>query len=107
MTPMFSIFKFAIKVDCSFLAIFQGFHLFVSFIFDKLAPPLNICFKNVLNHYLFHSSAQNSLKSAKNVVFFLFCILVDLSKGGLAPLPGYAAGPRCVQLCICWGTDVA
>ena len=39
MTPMFSIFTLAIKFDCLFLAIFQSFHLFVSFIFDKLAPP--------------------------------------------------------------------
>ena len=39
MTPMFSIFTLAIKHDCLFLTIFQSFHLFVSFIFDKLAPP--------------------------------------------------------------------
>ena len=36
--PMFSIFQKAIKFDCLFLAIFQSFHLFVSFIFDILAP---------------------------------------------------------------------
>ena len=41
---MFSIFTLAIKFDCLFLAIFQSFHLFVGFIFNKLAPP-NICFK--------------------------------------------------------------
>ena len=39
MTPMLSIFTSAIKFDCLFLAIFQSFYLFVSFIFDKLAPP--------------------------------------------------------------------
>ena len=38
MTPMFSIFTLAIKFDGLFLTIFQSFHLFVSFIFDKLAP---------------------------------------------------------------------
>ena len=38
MTPMFSIFTLAIKFDCLFLTIFQSFHLFVSFVFDKLAP---------------------------------------------------------------------
>ena len=38
-TPMFSIFTLAIKFDCLFLTIFQNFHLFVGFIFDKLAPP--------------------------------------------------------------------
>ena len=39
MTPMFSIFALAIKFDGLFFTIFQSFHLFVSFIFDKLAPP--------------------------------------------------------------------
>ena len=38
-TPMFSIFTLAIKFDCLFLVIFQSFRVFVSFIFDKLAPP--------------------------------------------------------------------
>ena len=37
-TPMFSILALAIKFDCLFLGFFQSFHLFVSFIFDKLAP---------------------------------------------------------------------
>ena len=36
---MCSIFILAIKIDCLFLTIFQSFHLSVSFIFDKLAPP--------------------------------------------------------------------
>ena len=39
MTPMFSIFTLAIKFDDLFLTIFESFHLFVSFVFDKLAPP--------------------------------------------------------------------
>ena len=38
MTPMFSIFTLVIKFDGLFLTIFQSFHLFDSFIFDKLAP---------------------------------------------------------------------
>ena len=38
MTPMFSFFTLAIKFDCLFLPIFQGFHLFVSFIFDSHPP---------------------------------------------------------------------
>ena len=84
MSPIFSIFTLAIKFDCLFLTIFQSFYLFVSSIFDKLALPLWIYVaKNVLNHYLLHSSALNSLKSAKNVVFFPFCILVDMPMGGL------------------------
>ena len=39
MTPMFSIFTQVIKFNCLLLAIFQSFCVFVSFIFDKLAPP--------------------------------------------------------------------
>ena len=45
------------------------------------------------NHFLVNSSAKNSLKKAKNVKFFLFCILVDRPmEGGYSPrLPqGYA-----------------
>ena len=58
MTPMFSIFALAIKFDCLFLAIFRSFHLFVGFNFDKLAPPPeHMSQKDVLNHYLVHSSA--------------------------------------------------
>ena len=93
MTLMFSILNLAIKFDCVFLTIFQSFHLFVSFIFNKLAPSLNTVYvsKDVLNHYLVHFSAFNSLKSAKNVVFFSLCILVDMPmREAIAPLPGYA-----------------
>ena len=57
MTPMFSIFTLAIGNDCLFLTILQSFHLFVSCIFDKLAPPRINVLKDVLNHYLVHSSA--------------------------------------------------
>ena len=47
--------------------------------------------KDVLNYYLVCSSTYNSLKSAKNVFFFLFCILVDMQmEGAIAPSPGYA-----------------
>ena len=37
--------------------------------------------KDVLNHFLVHFSTKNSFRSAKNVVFFLFCILVDKPMG--------------------------
>ena len=89
---MFSTFTLAIKFDCIFFTIFQSFYLFVSFILNKL-PPLNIRYvsKDVLNHNLVHSSTFNDLKSAKNVVFFSFCILVNMPMGeGLWPTPGYA-----------------
>ena len=39
MTPMFRIFTLGIKFDSLFLAIFQSFQVFVSFIFEKLPPP--------------------------------------------------------------------
>ena len=83
MTPMFSIFTQAIKFVCVFLTIFQSFHLlFVSFIFNKLAPHQTYVSKGVLNHNLVHANAFNGLKSAKNVVFFSFCVLVDMPMGG-------------------------
>ena len=51
MTLIFSIFTLAIKFDCLFLAIFQTFHVFVSFVFEKLVPPRKHVSKNVSNHY--------------------------------------------------------
>ena len=51
--------------------------------------------KNALNHFLVNSSAKDSLRRAKNVVFFLFCILVNRPMGGdiaPPPAPGYATG---------------
>ena len=41
--------------------------------------------KNALNHFLVNSCAKDSLGRAKNVVFFLFCILVDRPMGGNPP----------------------
>ena len=79
---MFGIFILAIKFDCLFLIIFQSFHWFVTFIFDKLATPWIYVSKDALNHFLVHSSTKNSLRKAKNVVFSLFCILVDMPMGG-------------------------
>ena len=56
MTHMFSIFTFAIKFDDLFLTSFQSFHLFVSFVFDKLPPPWIYVSKDVLDYYVVHSS---------------------------------------------------
>ena len=47
MKPMFSIFTLAIKFDCLFLAIFQSFHWFVGFIFEKLAPHPKFMFQKM------------------------------------------------------------
>ena len=94
MTPMLSIFTQAIKFVCVFLTIFQSFHLlFVSFIFNKLAPHQTYVSKGVLNHNLVHANAFNGLKSAKNVVFFSFCVLVDMPMGG-----GYSPAPLATLL---------
>ena len=95
MKPMFSVFTLAIKFDCLFLAIFWSLHWFVSFIFDKLVPPPKIYVsKDSLNHVFVHSSAKTSLRRAKNVVFFLFCILFDRPMGG-ALVPAYATESYC------------
>ena len=51
--------------------------------------------KNALNHVLVHFSPKTSLRSAKNVVFFLFCILVDRPMGG----GGAKAPPPPALLC--------
>ena len=90
---MFSILTLVIKFDCLFLTIYQSFHLFLGFIFDKLAPPpLNIffkrCFKSLFNPL---QSIKQSQKN-KNVVFFPFSILVDMPMGGeaIAPAPPLA-----------------
>ena len=56
MKPMFRIFTLVIKFNCLFLAIFQSFRKFVSFIFDKLAPPspdkcFKKCFKSLFSTF--------------------------------------------------------
>ena len=80
---MFSIFTLAIKFDCLILTIYQRFHLFDGFIFDKLAPPpLDICFKRCFKSLSSPLQCIKQSQSAKNVVFFPFCILVDMSMGG-------------------------
>ena len=82
-----------IKFDCLFLAIFKSFYWFVSFIFDKLASWIYGS-KDALNHVLVHSSPKTSLRNAKNVVLFLFCILVDrpMGGGGQKPPPPSSLG---------------
>ena len=45
---MFGIFTLAIIFDCLFLGIFQSFYRFVTFIFDKLAPPREYMFQKML-----------------------------------------------------------
>ena len=68
--------------DCLFLTIYQRFHLLVGFIFDKLAPPLDICFKRCFKSLSSSLQCIQQSQSAKNVVFFPFCFLIDTSMGG-------------------------
>ena len=49
-------------------------------------PQMNVS-NYALNHFLVWSSAKESLRSAKNVVFFLFCILVGRPMGGVIASP--------------------
>ena len=92
---MFSFFTLAIKRDCLFLTIFQSFYLFVSFIFDKLAPPLNICFKRCFK-LLFSSleCIKLSQKCQKHSVFPILHFGQHANGGGgaIARPPGYATG---------------
>ena len=47
-------------------------------------PPWIYVTKDALNHFLVNSSAKNSLRRTENVVFSLFCILVDRPMGWLS-----------------------
>ena len=60
--------------------------------------------KDVLNYYLVHSSAFNCLKRATNVVFFSFCVLVDMPMGGgaIAPPPPFLLATLLLSLAICY-----
>ena len=83
---MFGVFTLAIRFDCLFLGNFSKFSLICDFNFWQLAPRIYVS-NNALNHFLVNSSAKkNSLKRAKNVVFSLFCILIDRSMGGVGAI---------------------
>ena len=75
MKPMFSIFNQRSNLIAYF---WQFFKVFTDFFFDKLAL-LNVAYvsKDALNTFLVYSSAKDCFSIAKNVVFPLFCILVD------------------------------
>ena len=82
MTPMLSIFT----LDQIWLLI--SYHLSkVSFIcwfyFWQISPPpLKICFKRCFKSLFSPLQCIKQSRSAKNVVFFPFCVLVDMSMGG-------------------------
>ena len=61
--------------------------------FDELAPPLNICFKNAVNHFLVNSSAKDSLEELKTWCSSYSAFWLTGQWGTIAPLaPGYATG---------------
>ena len=100
---MFSIFTLAIKFDCLFLTIYQRFYLFVDLVFDKLAPPpLDMCFKRCFKSLSSPLQCIKQSQSAKNVVFFPFCFLVDMSMGGgaIAPPPPPPPPPLATLLAL-------
>ena len=72
---------------------FSNFLLIFEFYFWQISPPPSeYVSKNDLNYSLVHTSAKYSLKSAKNVVFPSYCILVNRSMdggrgGGALPRP--------------------
>ena len=56
-------------------------------------PPPNESFKNMQIIVLVYSSGKDSLRSAKNMIEFLFCIWSAGQRGVKllhAPIPGYA-----------------
>ena len=97
MTPMLSIFALAIEFDRLFLAIFQSFRVFLSFIFDKLAPsPLNICFKGCFKS-LFGSIPEHKTvsKVQKYGIFLILHFGRHVNREAIAPPPGYATEYWC------------
>ena len=98
MTTMFSIFTFAIKFDCVFLTIFQSFHLFVGFIFDKLAPfPLNICFKRCFKSLFSPLQCIKQSQSAKKRNVFPILHFGRHINRGLLPPPPWLRYWYCVR----------
>ena len=88
MKPLLSIFQYAIKFKYRFLAMIQFSFWFMSFIFDKIAPPPKWTFQNMLwIIFLSLFSAKNSLRRAKT---WYFLILHFVRQAGYSPPPAYA-----------------
>ena len=86
MIPMFSIFTLAMKFGSLFLTIFQSFHLFVSFIFDKLASPLNIYFKKCFKSlFIPLQCIKQSQKYQKRNIFLILHFGRHANGGAIAP----------------------
>ena len=77
--------------DQIFWPFFKVFLLIYEFYFGLISPPKINVLKYALNHFLVYSRAKHSLRSAKNKVFFLLCILADSPMArAIAPPHGYA-----------------
>ena len=104
MTPILSIYTQAIEFDPLFLAIFQSFRVFLSFIFDQLAPPLNICFKRCFKS-LFESIPEHKTvsKVQKRGIFLILHFGRHANGGGYSPPapPGYAAAKTSLKFKSC------
>ena len=83
---MFDIFTLAMKFDLFIFEQFSKLLLIFDFNFWQSSPPTPWIYvsKDALNHFLVHSSAKkNSLRRAKNVVFFVFWMVArPTGKGG-------------------------
>ena len=84
MKRMFNIFTLEIKFDCLFLAFFQSFDWFVSFIFYKLAPPPPWIYvsKDALNYFLVHSSAKKTVSEVLKTRYFSYSVVWSTSQWG-------------------------
>ena len=88
MKSVFKFFTLAIKFYCLFLVIFSSFFFLICVLyFWQISSPSAYVSKNALNHFLVYFSAKNSLKSAKNVVFFILRLGWQANRGAIAPPP--------------------
>ena len=68
----------------------------MSFIFDKLAPPLNERFKTCFKPFFESISVQNTVSQALKTWYFPYSAFSSAGQwggGGFSP-PGYATGER-------------
>ena len=89
--PMFKIFTPTIKFDCLFLAIFQSFYRFVSFIFDKFAPSPNTCFKGCFKSRFGPFQCKKTVSKVLKTWYFHYSAFWSTGQLGRKRLnPGYA-----------------
>ena len=99
--PMFGVFALAIKIYWLFIfGHFSKFLLICDFNFWQISLSWRYVAKDALNQFLVHSSAKNSLKRPKNVVFFLFCVLVDRPMGEAIGPPPPRFPPGCATAVV-------